>query len=116
MWILRIAFLTVVLAACSAAGPPASQTGTESTSSAGPDRACSSDEECILSTFPGCCSCCQCESLHALRADAEHRLQDSCSGIECAAQDCSNADCVPCAEVAAGVRAVCVQGLCSVVP
>jgi hypothetical protein len=78
------------------------------------DRACSRDDECILSTFPGCCSCCQCSPPHALRADAEQRLHDSCSQIKCEAKSCLTATCVPCGSLAATVRAVCAEGLCSV--
>jgi hypothetical protein len=138
-----LSLLMGVLAACSASPSPTTQTGTESTSpprAAEPaeqhpqlqdpgappeepgavpskvesDRACSRDEECILSTFPGCCSCCQCSPPHALRADAEQRLHDSCSQIKCEAKNCLNATCVPCGSLAATVRAVCIEGLCSI--
>jgi len=128
--------LMAVVAACSASRPTMDQAGAEPTaqnppsqdpgsppvepsavpSGVDPERACSRDDECILSTFPGCCSCCQCAPLHALRADAERRWQDSCALEKCAAQDCSAASCVPCGSVAATVRAACVGGLCSVVP
>jgi len=131
-----LSILMGVAAACSAPPTPATRTGAEPTeqhrqlrdpgalpeepgtvpSEAEPDRACAKDDECILSTFPGCCSCCLCSSLHALRADVEQRLQDGCARIKCEAKDCSAAPCVPCGSVAATVRAACVEGLCSVVP
>jgi hypothetical protein len=80
------------------------------------DRACAKDDECILSTFAGCCSCCVCAPLHALRADAERARQDACADEACGKQDCSKAECVPCASLSPTVRAVCADGLCTIAP
>lgn len=77
---------------------------------------CTTDDECVLSTFPGCCSCCPCAPLKAYtKADLAAR-ERRCAEKEC--ESCANVKvkCFPCVSPEReGMRARCIDRTCTLV-
>lgn len=77
---------------------------------------CTTDGECVLTTFPGCCSCCPCATLTATsKADLAAR-ERRCSEKEC--ESCANVKvkCLPCVSPEReGMRARCIDRTCTLV-
>lgn len=92
-----------------------SRDGGPADGSSGDPRSCNADADCVLTTFPGCCSCCPCAPLRALRTDAEASERARCAEIDC--ESCAGAKirCAPCEDPnKRGVVARCVRGTCEV--
>lgn len=80
-------FAIVLLAACgrSSDGAPAVANAERTT--------CSADADCVITTFAGCCACCD-GAPHALPLHIAERERNRCAAVECRA--CSEG--VQCAE------------------
>lgn len=78
---------------------------------------CNADSECALTTYPGCCSCCPCEELHAISVAELKRLEDDCAVVECASHcDKASVTCPKCVNPAdEGMHARCTSGSCTLV-
>ena len=98
-------------------GPPASSPSTAlpSDSPVAPDQACSHDDECTVSIFPGCCACCGCVQPYAIRKDALARNEERCHRIRCAMDHCQYKKCPSCKEMEAPRGATCRQERCALV-
>lgn len=78
--------------------------------------ACTTDDECVSTTFPGCCSCCPCAKLTATtKADLAAR-ERRCSEKECASCANEKVKCLPCVSPEReGMRARCIERSCTLV-
>jgi hypothetical protein len=70
-----------------------------------------------LSTFPGCCSCCDCGALHAVTRSMDVAQQDACKRKDCAACDkARDYKCVACKDpTKEGMHARCRDNACILV-
>ena len=76
--LLFTALVLVVVAACGKSEP-------ESKSVANAERpSCKSHDECALTTFSGCCSCCEAAPRAMLKTELD-RQQGQCHVVECSA-------------------------------
>lgn len=76
--------------------------------------ACRADADCVLSTAPACCGCCQCAPLYATTVAAEQAQRDQCARVRCAQPNCAGVQCAPCGSTPPTTRAVCRAGACTV--
>jgi len=96
-------------AASDAAAPPPP-------SSAPASNTCTRDDECVVSTSPGCCECCECGPIRAFTRDAEAERRAACDRKKC--DECPKASprCAPCKDPAKeGMVARCQSGACVIV-
>lgn len=58
---------------------------------------CSSDANCVVSTFSGCCDCCGCTShAYAVNRDFIRAEHNTCDAVRCDMRRCAAVDCGPC--------------------
>lgn len=77
---------------------------------------CTRDEECVASTFPGCCACCKCGPVRAFTRAAEAERHEACGLKACDECGITAAACAPCKDPAAeGMVAYCQSGECVLV-
>jgi len=128
--------LVVAFAGCKNDAPPAPATpqssapiatapvaSTPTTASAVPTNdpppassSCSSDSDCILTTFPGCCACCECGPLKATTKSIDQEARDNCQRKKCDSCDKKDYKCVPCKDPAKeGMHARCRDNACILV-
>jgi hypothetical protein len=76
------------------------------------ERLCERDRDCVLTTFPGCCACCECGPPRAVSKGSVGESRASCEGIAC--QPCDpDVTCAPCVDPEeGGLRARCIRGDC----
>ncbi|MBK8212585.1 MAG: hypothetical protein IPK71_02450 [Myxococcales bacterium] len=77
---------------------------------------CTADDECALSTFPGCCSCCPCAPIKATTKADLAAQERTCAVKEC--ESCANVKvkCAACVSPAReGMRARCIDHACTLV-
>lgn len=83
---------------------------------AGGGEACAKDDECVLTTFPGCCSCCKCGFLKATTKQHDADARRQCDLVRCASCEGKMVKCVACKDpVAEGMQARCNDGRCTLV-
>lgn len=74
---------------------------------------CKADDNCAMSSFAGCCTCCHCKTVRS----PINKLVLTARRNRCAAVDCAPCQkkCAPCEDVISGApgRAVCRQGRCT---
>lgn len=96
--------------AASSGGDQASTEGDEVAPVDGPPigGACMSDDECVTTTFWGCCAdrdgVCSCEQRAMSRAELDEAME------ECAVEECAFGACPPCALTAEAPAPRCVSG------
>ena len=78
-----------------------------------PGTACLSNAECVVSTFSGCCQCCNC-TIHpyAVHRDDLARHKRDCSRRRCDLRMCATVDCAPCEPPPADLLAECIKKHC----
>lgn len=77
---------------------------------------CARDDECVVSTFPGCCECCECGPIRAFTRDAEAERKAACDRKKCDECPKSSPRCAPCKDPAKeGMVARCQSGACVIV-
>lgn len=76
---------------------------------------CRSDDECVLSTFDGCCGSCCASAPHAVRKGVNESEAAHCAVIDCALPECSAVKCRQAPDPSQFVPA-CRGGRCVAVP
>lgn len=72
---------------------------------------CRTNDDCIISTFAGCCgSCCPRQPYAVSKLEAKHST-DRCAAVDCATPNCKAVRCAA-AEPATDFEAVCVERRC----
>ena len=61
---------------------------------------CASDEDCTVSTFAGCCVCCNCTPPYAINTNGRQTQNQTCEMVRCIS--CQDTLCEPCAEPEGG--------------
>jgi hypothetical protein len=79
---------------------------------AGGKVSCTSDSDCVVTTFGGCCACCP-SAPHAVPAEALDKQKGKCAVVECAA--CSERIGCPSTEPESTFVAACKDGTCAAV-
>ncbi|MBS2014283.1 MAG: hypothetical protein JST00_15460 [Deltaproteobacteria bacterium] len=105
-------------APASPAQAPASPASPQATPSPPPASAtCTRDDDCVVSTFPGCCSCCSCGPIKAFTKEVEAERNAACARKTCDECPSSAASaCAPCKDPAKeGMAARCHGGACVIV-
>jgi hypothetical protein len=77
---------------------------------------CASDDECVVSNFPGCCACPQCSQgePRAWNRTGLEQLQANCAHQECDNENmCAIGGMCPPGEDAAHFSALCRNGTCT---
>jgi hypothetical protein len=97
--------LLLIIGACASRGPARTPTGARAS--------CSSDDDCIVTDFAGCCPCCKIEPYAAPRGDAARR-KNACAATECTACD-PNVVCPKVVGRVADLVAKCKDGTCAAV-
>ena len=123
--------MLVDLAACKNDAPPAPATpqssapiatvpvASASVAPLGPplvSSSCASDSDCLLTTFPGCCACCECGPLKAITKSMDRAARDACELKKCDSCDKKDYKCTPCKDPAKeGMHARCRDNACILV-
>lgn len=98
---MRRALVLLLLAACGGAAVPAPLLDP------GTDGACKVDDDCVLTSFGGCCSCP--ERPHGMNRSAHEKRQQQCAVVDCTMPPDARCEKV---EPASGYRVACRRGRC----